>query len=84
MVQWIRYADNRVTDAVAFGENKEGALLARCSSDGSVAVYNGSGDELARWNVGEPMREIQAVPVAKGFLFVVAAEKSLKTALYAP
>ncbi len=71
-VEWVRYADNHVTDLVAAGEG----VLARSSRDGSLVVLDAAGEELARWNAGEPLRMV----AADGELLVAAGDTRLFSA----
>jgi hypothetical protein len=66
-VRWVRYADNQVTDAAVVG-----SAIARTSSDGSLAVFDPSGDEIARFDAGEPLRML-AVDESGGQPVLVAA-----------
>ncbi|MGD9497924.1 MAG: hypothetical protein AB7Y46_16595, partial [Armatimonadota bacterium] len=72
-VQWVRYAANQVTDLIAVGD---GGALARTSRDGSLVVLDAAGDELGRWNGGEPLRMV----AADGRLLVAAGETRLLAA----
>jgi len=71
-VRWVRYAENRVTGLVAVPAG-EGVALARSSLDGSLVVLDAGGEELARWNAGEPLRMV----AADGALLVAAGERAV-------
>ncbi len=67
-VQWVRYAGNQVTDAAII----DGAI-ARTSRDGSVAIFDAAGNELARWHVGDPLQMLAVAPRDGERPLVVAA-----------
>jgi hypothetical protein len=76
-VRWAAYADNQVTDVALAGSN----LLARSSADGSVAVYDAAGAEVARWLVGAPVQLIEA---HDGTLVAAAGSSLLAATLIVP
>jgi hypothetical protein len=51
--QWVRYAANALTDVGLLPG--DAPLFARSSSDGSVAVYDLSGEEVGWWEIGDPV-----------------------------
>jgi len=71
-VEWVRYASNQVTDLVVAGDG----VLARSSRDGSLVVLDATGEELARWNAGEPLGMV----AADGELLVAAGQARLLAA----
>ncbi len=77
-VRWARYADNQVTDVALMSAGGR-SLLARSSLDGSVAVHDASGDEVARWLIGSPVQLIRA----HGDAIVAAAGDTLLVATLA-
>ncbi|MFW6437963.1 MAG: FG-GAP repeat domain-containing protein, partial [Armatimonadota bacterium] len=78
-VDWVRYADHRVTDA-ALVDLPGGPAVARTSADGTVAVYGGDGEEIARWNVGGLLSEIQTLRAGDRTILVVVTDSEIKTA----
>ena len=73
-VEWVRYAGNQVTDVVRV-EVDGRALLARGSTDGSVAVHDGAGEEVAYWQIDAPTSRL-AHAVANTRSVVIAATGS--------
>jgi len=79
-VKWVRYADNRVTDAAPAAPG----AIARSSRDGTVAIYGASGGEPARWNAGEPLRMLAVDREREQPLLVAAGERTLRAARWTP
>ncbi len=76
-VLWVRYADNQVTDAIVVED-----AIARTSVDGSLALYDAAGDEIARWHVGEPLERLVADISGDRPLIVTAGGRVLRGALW--
>ena len=84
-VRWIRYADNQVTDAARLDLADGRAGLVRSSTDGSVVVYDASGVELARWQIGSPVRRVlPATAEDRQLLFAAVGDELQCGALTAP
>ena len=81
-VDWVRYADKPVTDAalISLGAGQTG--FARSSIDGSVVIYDVTGDELARWHTGTPVQKVSTVTVGQNHVIGVAAANELKVGIY--
>lgn len=71
-VRWVRYAANQVTDAALVGD-----AIARTSGDGSLAVLDASGEEIARFNADEPLRMLAVDASGVRPLLVAAGETTL-------
>jgi hypothetical protein len=84
-VRWIRHARNCVTDVCLVPLDPHAPLLARSSTDGSVVVYDASGDERGRWNVGTPVTRLARAAGPAGQVLAAAGESRLAGAtLLAP
>jgi hypothetical protein len=78
-VEWVRYADHRVTDATLLAL-PGGPGVARTSDDGSVAIYSGEGEEVARWKIGSPLSGIEALRAGKRTMLIVATGSAVRAA----
>ncbi|MFO7946933.1 MAG: FG-GAP-like repeat-containing protein, partial [Armatimonadota bacterium] len=74
-VKWVKYADNRVTDAAAVAAG----LIARSSSDGSVGIYDAAGTSTAWWHVGQPVDLLEVLDGPGGPVVIAVCRDMLRS-----
>ncbi len=70
--QWVRYAANALTDVALM--TGDAVLFARSSSDGSVAVLDLAGDEVGRWQIGDPVGKLAVGRGTQPSIFAAVGE----------